>query len=30
MIGLVTQSVSSWMSFESFFSLMFEDSIRDT
>ncbi|WAZ72822.1 hypothetical protein O5404_07340 (plasmid) [Borrelia miyamotoi] len=29
-IGLVTQSVSSWMSFESFFSLMFEDTIRDT
>ncbi|WP_330730646.1 hypothetical protein [Borrelia turicatae] len=28
-IGLVTQSVSSWMSFESFFSLMFEDTIRD-
>ncbi|WP_434757516.1 hypothetical protein bpuCAU1_001399 (plasmid) [Borrelia puertoricensis] len=26
-IGLVTQSVSSWMSFESFFSLMFEDAI---
>ncbi|AHH04097.1 Hypothetical protein BHY_1146 (plasmid) [Borrelia nietonii YOR] len=29
-IGLVTQSVSSWMSFESFFSLIFEDTIRDT
>ncbi|WAZ86032.1 hypothetical protein [Borrelia miyamotoi] len=29
-VGLVTQSVSSWMSFESFFSLMFEDIIRDT
>ncbi|WP_247032644.1 hypothetical protein [Borrelia venezuelensis] len=29
-IGLVTQSVSSWMSFESFFSLMFEDTIKDT
>ncbi|UPA17256.1 hypothetical protein bcCo53_001434 (plasmid) [Borrelia coriaceae] len=27
LIGLITQSVSSWMSFESFFSLMFEDSI---
>ncbi|UPA17125.1 hypothetical protein bcCo53_001295 (plasmid) [Borrelia coriaceae] len=29
-IGLITQSVSSWMSFESFFSLMFEDTIKDT
>ena len=29
-IGLVTQFVSSWMSFESFFSLMFEDTIRNT
>ncbi|AHH07176.1 Hypothetical protein BCD_1110 (plasmid) [Borrelia crocidurae DOU] len=28
-IGLVTQSVSSWMSFESFFSLMFEHTIND-
>ncbi|ACH94179.1 hypothetical protein [Borrelia duttonii] len=28
-IGLVTQSVSSWMSFESFFSLMFENTIKD-